>query len=90
MTAQVYEAPQCCVISGILLWGKPAVSHWWIYFVVFHSEGVRSHQAARTSPSMFSYIDVSTPHYTQAPEGVHLCNLEMTPNHNIPFASINH
>lgn len=94
MTAQVCEAPQCCVTSGILLWGKPAGSHWWIYFVVFHSEGVRSHQEAGTSPSMFSYTDVSVSHCAQAPsswlKGAHLCNLEMTANHNIPFASINH
>lgn len=93
MTAQVCEAPQFCVTSGILLWGTPDGSHWWIYFVVFHSEGVRSHQAAGTSPSVFSYTDMSAPHYAQAPswlKGAHLWNLEMTANHSIPFASINH
>lgn len=55
----------------------------------FHSEGVRFHQVSGTSPCMFSCTDVSAP----APswlEGAHLCKLEMTFNHTIPFASINH
>lgn len=41
------------------------------------------------SPSMFSYTVVSAPALSWL-EGAHLCKLEMTPNHNIPFASINH
>lgn len=89
MIAQVCEAPQCCVTSGSLLWGKPAGSHRWIYFVVFLSEGVRSHQAAGTLPRMFSNTDVSGTASSWLEEA-HLCNLEMTPNHRNPFASINH
>lgn len=89
MTSQVCKAPQCCVTSGSLLRGKAAGSHWWIYFVVFLGEGVCSHQTAGTSPSMFSYTDVSKPAFSWLVE-VHLCNLEMTLNHKIPFASINH